>query len=180
MDETIDTKLTALTARMKAHGKVEMALNGRSMEPYLLARDRARIVPYMGLSPGHLYLFKMPGSNEPAIHRLIRLSDDGAVLKGDQTGVFEHVPVDSLLGEVSALMLDGSTAWAARIYPFFQTCLARCLSGAIGVHCSNHRVTHKQLHILMCKAMDWLCGCMRKDLRKQHDTLARRNVDSSR
>jgi hypothetical protein len=162
MDEPLDTRLLALRARMKAHGKVEMTLSGRSMEPYLFAGDKALVVPCTKLSLGHIYLFKKTESNELVIHRLIRLVDSIAILKGDQTGVFECMPVDSLIGEVSALMLKGSLVWVTRIYPTMQTRLIRYLSESIGNHCSNHEVGNKQLHVLVCKIMDWLCTNMRK------------------
>jgi hypothetical protein len=166
MDGTGNMQLTALKARLKNYGKIEITLSGKSMEPYLFAGDRARVTPYRTLLPGHIYLFEILGSNKLVAHRLIRFTENVAVLKGDQTGIFEQVSLENLWGEISAVMLNDCTSWTTRVYPMIRTRLARHLSKMIGFHCLNHHATNRRFHLLICRIMDRLLSSMRADLKK--------------
>jgi hypothetical protein len=104
------TKNMALKARIGSNGQMTLPLQGRCMDPLLMAGDQVKIIPATHFSTGYLYLFEL-SDGSLAVHRLIDKTDTCVTMKGDRSRGFETVPFQNIIGEVSAVNLSGSENW---------------------------------------------------------------------
>lgn len=95
-----------IRARLRSEGHFDLVLQGRCMEPLLLAGDRARVVPVEEPRKGDLVLVLLD-EETLALHRIVYLGFETAVTKGDYSSKAEDVRLANLLGAAKEFSLAG-------------------------------------------------------------------------
>lgn len=81
------------------NGKLNIAIDGCSMEPVLKHRQITRTFSFTHLIPGRCYIYKK--DNTLIAHRLIGFTQTGAgIFAGDNCYSFEIIPVKNILAVV--------------------------------------------------------------------------------
>lgn len=92
-------------------GSVEITLDGRCMEPFLISGDKALIRSGQQIHTGDICLIAPP-NNDFALHRIVDIDNDVAFTKGDFSGKGEIVPLQSILGVACAFQLKDMDKWS--------------------------------------------------------------------
>ncbi len=86
--------------QLREHGVYVSTTVGVSMKPMLRNRRDRIIVRPAGEQPLKRFdvpLYRTPNGNY-VLHRIIAVKDDHYVIRGDNTYVLEHVPMDAVIG----------------------------------------------------------------------------------
>jgi hypothetical protein len=160
----VNAKTLMVTARLVTDKRFVVTLNGGSMAPFLFAGDKALITPSDCHTVGHLYLAYV-GNDTLIVHRLVALNDGLAILKGDQTGQFESVPLGEVIGEVSAIKVEGVSEWRDPTRPVVLRILITHISRTIGEYCCSVKrrgAFKSRMHRIRCRVLNWTCCVARR------------------
>ena len=103
--------LASLMKLVLARGsKFRFRARGSSMHPFIKNDDVLTITPVSlkELKTGDVIAFLRPGSGNPAVHRIVRLSDDVLITKGDNNRETDgSLPEESILGRIELVERRG-------------------------------------------------------------------------
>lgn len=99
-----------IRAKIKNRGSAELTLSGHCMDPLILPGDKGKLVSVSEIRKGLLCIIEND-VGELVMHRVVKISGDNYITKGDRTGKYEIVKRNQIIGCLAEISLEQSGTW---------------------------------------------------------------------